>query len=36
MLAQSVGSNVQEVFNYFTKRKGKSELPGLSAANLCH
>ncbi len=28
MLAQSVGSNVQEVFNYFTKRKGKSELPG--------
>jgi cyclase len=27
MLAQSVRSNVQEVFNYFTKRKGKSELP---------
>jgi glyoxylase-like metal-dependent hydrolase (beta-lactamase superfamily II) len=27
MLVASVTSNVQEVFNYFTKRKGKSELP---------
>jgi glyoxylase-like metal-dependent hydrolase (beta-lactamase superfamily II) len=27
MLAASVTSNVQEVFNYITKRKGKSELP---------
>jgi hypothetical protein len=27
MLVASVGSNVQEVFNYFTQRKGKRELP---------
>jgi glyoxylase-like metal-dependent hydrolase (beta-lactamase superfamily II) len=27
MLAGSITSNVQEVFDYFTKRKGKSELP---------
>ena len=27
MLAASITSNVQEVFNYVTKRKGKSELP---------
>jgi glyoxylase-like metal-dependent hydrolase (beta-lactamase superfamily II) len=27
MLVASVTSNVQEVFNYFTQRKGKSELP---------
>ena len=27
MLAASVTSNIQEVFDYFTKRKGKSELP---------
>ena len=27
MLVASVTSNVQEVFNYFTHRKGKRELP---------
>jgi hypothetical protein len=27
MLLASVTSNVQEVFNYFTQRKGKRELP---------
>jgi hypothetical protein len=27
MLASSVTSNVQEVFSYFTQRKGKRELP---------
>jgi glyoxylase-like metal-dependent hydrolase (beta-lactamase superfamily II) len=27
LLVASVTSNVEEVFNYFTKRKGKSELP---------
>jgi hypothetical protein len=27
MLVASVTSNVQEVFNYFTQRKGKRELP---------
>jgi hypothetical protein len=26
-LVSSVTSNVEEVFNYFTKRKGKSEIP---------
>jgi hypothetical protein len=27
MLVESVTSNVQEIFEYFTQRKGKSELP---------